>query len=241
MSTPLAPRAWPLLGLLLLAGCASSHWDGRVQQHGSVREAMHGDGRGRVDLVVAARPGRWGLGLLEGAAGEVLVADGYVWIGHGQSPQHARTTAGFPRRARAAWLALARVPRWREHPLPESLDLAGLADLVARLAAEEGWDTSRPVPFTLSGSLSDVELRVARGASTDSGAVDPAAAPFSARFAAANGTLVGVYAPDSGGELVHPGETLHVHALLRQPSTLAAHLDAAWVLPGAVLCVPRRR
>ena len=236
---PHAPRARTLslsLALTLLAGCSGSRWNGRVDRSGSLDAVTRPVG---VGLVAAVRPDVWGLGVLESAAGEVIVADGYVWVGRAIASDQVRTDAGFPPGTGASWIALVKVPRWREEVVQRPLELSDLSDEVARMARGEGWDVASPVPFVVEGELESVSVHVIRGA-RPVGEADPPAGfqPFRASTARANGVLVGVRAPGADSALVLPGDSLHVHALLREPSTMAAHVDAVRVLPGARLRVP---
>ncbi len=241
MPAPLLRSVFCALLLATLAtGCASQRWNGEIERYGSLHEAMRGDPGARYPLRHAERAQRWGLGVLEGPTGEVVVADGYVWVGRAESPTQARTDAGYGHGESAAWLALARVPRWREFELERSLELEAVGALAAELGEREGWDPTRPLPFVVLGALTDVDVHVVRGACPHAGEVPADRAPFHARFSVAHGTLVGLYAPNAGGTLVHHGDTLHVHALLRQPTTLAAHVDDAWVMSGARLRIPAR-
>ena len=237
----LARIACVCTSLVLAAGCAAPRWNGEIEQYGSVQEAMRGGAPANTGLSVARRDDRWGLGVLEGAAGELVVADGFVWLGLGESPERAVTQVGYRSRAKASWLALARVPAWREQAITRDMDLDALGAFAAQLAAEEGWDIEQPIPFWLLGSLTDVELHIVRGACPHAGEVPPENQPFQTTFATAHGTLVGLWAPNAGGELVHHGDKVHIHALLRDPTTMAAHLDRAVVRAGSVLRVPLGR
>lgn len=229
-----------LLAALASGGCSSNRWNGKVEQYGDLGAAMGGSAGAHYPLRHAERDGRWGLGVLAGPGGEVVVADGFVWVGRADSPTQAHTEAGTGYGESAAWIAMARVPRWREFELERSLELEAVGSLAAELGAREGWDPGRALPFVVVGALTDVDVHVARGACPHSGTLPADPAPFRARFSVAHGTLVGLHAPGGGGALTHPGDTLHVHALLRQPTTLAAHVDGAWVMSGARLRIPAR-
>lgn len=231
-------RRPPLLAwaLFALASCASTRWDGTVARTGTLREVLvEGRTEGRIGLWRAERPDRWGIGVLEGLAGEIVVADGFVWTATGLSPTQARTEGGVPHGAKAAFLALARVPRWREVVIERPLDLEGLLERARALAREEGWDPKRPLPLRVRGPLEAIELHVLRGACPR---VDPKAHPFRADLAPARGTLVGFLAEGAVGELVHHGEAAHLHALLREPATLVGHVDRVRTAAGARLAVP---
>lgn len=227
----------PLLLALLAAGCTSTRWDGRVARSGSLDLALRPVG---VSLMDATRRHCYGLGVLESAAGVVIVIDGQVSLGRALSPTHARTDPGFAPGMGASWMVRAEVPRWREEILYEDLDLEALARRVADLARREGWSPEEPLIFVVEGPLESVSASIVRGARPGAEPA-PGHEPFRTHLRRSSGTLVGVRAQGSSGLFVLPGDELRIHALLREPTYLVATLDAARVLKGARLRVPAGR
>lgn len=221
---------------LLAVACNSSRWDGHLSHAGTLDLAVRPLG---VSLMDATREHSYGIGILENAAGVAIVIDGEVGLGRALSPTHARTDPGFAPGMGASWMVRATVPKWREELLHESLDFAGLARAVAALARDEGWSADRPVIFMLDGALESVSASIVRGARPGAEPV-PATEPFRTSLLQASGTLIGIYAPSGPGLFVLPGDQLRIHAFLREPTHLVATLDAARVLAGARLRVPKR-
>ena len=235
-------------GLMSLAACASTGdggeaWNGELEVHGTIREAMSGPGPGVVELSRAVGVDAWGIGVLGGAAGEVIVTSGLPYVARASAVDRVEVEARLD--GRASWLALARVPAWRERVLEREVDLDSLADEVALLAGEEGWDLSRPVPFRVEGPVAGLEVHVVRGVCPRMGEVTDATAPYAAALDARYAQLVGLLAPGAAGVLVHHGDEVHAHAVVPaggegQAGLVAGHVDGGRVMAGATVFVPAR-
>ncbi len=230
---------------VLLSACrsASPAPDAGVRGWGTLREALRdGEVQGRVDLDEAAGDGVWGVGALEGLAGEVTIVDGDVWVTvvDGGSPS---TTIGSGAGARATVLAAARVAEWIDVPVPDAVDAADLDAFVESAARAHGLDTGTPFVFRVEGALTDLRLHVIAGEcpmrarALGETLTTP---PYELAVAKASGGLVGVYAEESAGELCHRGSRTHVHAVLTDGVLLTGHVEAVGIAPGAVLRLPRR-
>jgi acetolactate decarboxylase len=83
------------------------------RQWGSMRAALHdGQTQGRVTLAhVVAKPHAYGVGALEGLAGEVAIFDGQCWIAQ-PDDQGSVSVAHGPGEYVATLLTIAYVPTW---------------------------------------------------------------------------------------------------------------------------------
>lgn len=226
--------------VVLLAAAACAVGATRVESWGTMREVMR-DGRteGRVALGdVLGSPGLVGVGALAGLTGEIAIVDGVAWV--------ARLEPGLScgRGARpgdrATLLAVADVADWTETTIGRDLSAAEFEALLAERAAAPALATRDVWPFVVEGELLDVQSHVLNGECPTAGAVDPAHAPVRRSFARVTGRLVGFYAPEAAGVLVHHGEATHTHLIVERPEPYVAHVERAGIGAGARLRVPAR-
>ena len=224
--------------LLFVSACSARGWDGRIETWGTMRAVMRdGATEGRVSLVDATRPaGTVGIGALEGLMGEIAAVDGVCWIARVDGDELA-SERGARAGDRATLLATSTVHRWRTIALDRDV-AAGELDALLSAAARDAGLGGRPWPFVIEGDFTHVAAHVLRGACPSAGIVDPQHEPIRRSFARVRGRLIGFFAPDSAGELVHHGQSSHVHLLVEEPDVFVGHVDAAGVAGGALLRVP---
>ena len=237
-----------LTAVLLLAAVSFScrtepaPWSGELQTWGTLREALRdGEVEARVDTADVAHVGVWGVGALEGLAGEVTIADGEVWVTEGDAD--APTT----RRARAAEasatvLFAAEVDEWIELDVDQPVDPSVLDAYVASRAKAAGLDVERPFPFVVEGELVHLNMHVVAGEcpirARMTGA-DVAHRPYELHADSAQGRLVGLFAPDSAGIVCHMGSSTHTHVLLEGERPMTGHVETVGLAAGAKLRLPR--
>lgn len=214
-----------------------------VRSWGTLRQALRdGEVQGRVKLDDAAGVGVWGVGALEGLAGEVTIADGEVWITEGDAVSPV-TTRGSGAGARATVLVAAQVEEWVEVPVQGPVEPAHFDAFIENAARTHGIDPASPFVFRVDGELTDLQLHVIAGqCPMRARALGEAttAPPFELQVALATGQLVGVYAEESAGELCHHGSRTHVHVLLEGERVLTGHVESVGIAAGASLRLPRR-
>lgn len=224
----------------LLAACASSGWEGRVETHGTMREVMReGRTEGRVELGDAVGRHSYGVGALAGLQGEIAVLDGEVWIGR---PREAGVASAREEADEelATLLALTEVRAWHEVVVERDLSPAELEARVAEVGAAVGLGIGQPWPFVLEGDFLALEAHVLNGACPYAGELPPGMEPVRRSFAMARGRAVGFHAPGEGGRIVHHGESLHAHVVLARPEPFVAHVDRTGLAAGGKIRVPRR-
>jgi hypothetical protein len=233
--------------LFITASCAGTaggkSWNESLSRWGELAEVLRGGQTGgRVDLAEAAeRPGTWGIGAVEGLAGEILVRNGVVWIGRVTGPAECTTTRGVPAGEQATLLAVTTVTEWSVGLLPRDMDLGDLEDHLKALAVETGLPEEGPFPFELEGGIDDLELHVLNGvcpyAADD---LPPENDPFRLVSSHEHGLVVGFFAEGMGGVLTHFGDRNHSHVLLLGDELMVGHLDGGVFKAGSILRIPAR-
>lgn len=245
------------IGVLILSalnGCASSHTSSTappfsqpvVTQYGEMRAVMR-EGRTEPRIALAdaiAAPRAIAVGAIEGLAGEVTIVDGEVWVSR---VKDASLHASGPVPVfgdHATLLTLAHVGAWRAVPIRYSVTEGEFEAFVEHAARSRGVDTTRPFPFLIEGTLTDIEIHVINGFcphATDPATVD--AQPW--RWSGSQSTdvlIVGFYAPDAAGVMTHHGSLIHAHAVLSLDGrTVTGHVDRVVVAPGMSLRIPEVR
>lgn len=222
---------------------------GELALWGTLREALRdGHDEGRVALADVVRPGTWGVGALEGLAGEVSVLDGEVWVSRGSAA--GVTTTREAGGDQATVLFLAEVDGWTEHTVEADVDPSVLDAWIADRAREAGLDTGRALPFVVEGRLHHLRLHVLGGECPTRARMLGATMqtpPYELHEPDVAGRLVGIYARDAAGIVCHAGSDTHVHAVVIQTRPgpgqdveLTGHVESVGLAAGAKLLLPRR-
>jgi len=230
-----------LCGVLFVLGSCAAPRAVTVEHFGVMREVMmEGKTEARVALAAYEKPGFYGVGALEGLAGEVLIDDGKVWIAAG-SVLDPRAGAGS---AQATLLTVAPVNAWRRVPFGGG-DLAALECAIAAAVAAMPGGANQPVPFRVTTAFRSLAGHAARGACPHA-ATTPETEPD--RFDlgdGGNGNLVGFYAPGREGEMTHHGTAIHAHWIgsiagdhSGNDAHIMGHVDSCVCGPEAKLFVP---
>lgn len=224
----------------VLWGCAPSVWNGRIEQWGSMRSVLRdGQTEGRVSLADAiARPNAYGVGALEDLNGEVVILDGQCRVAQPVDHGLVRVT-DIPGDHRATFLAIAYVPTWNNVDVLRDVDPDELDRFIRDVAIQEGLDPSRPFPFVVTGEFGALHAHVVNGACPMQGNVSGKHAPYRLDRARASGTLVGIYAENSAGNLTHHDTSTHLHIITNDEVPIAAHVEQVGLTTGSILRLPR--
>jgi acetolactate decarboxylase len=232
-------RTW--IPLALLVACAAPLAPLDWQQFGGMREVMR-DGRDEARVTLAElgpvvdveRGDLVAVGALAGLAGEVTIDGRNLWVATAPSETElvVEETAGAHA---ATLLTTARVPAWRELEAGGMLDEVTLGALLAKHGR-----LGEALPIRIEGAASSLAVHVIRGDCPHA----PDAAIPAWRWEAPAATevvLVGFYAPGAPGILTHHGTDFHLHAVAQDTAghTVAGHVDAFELLPGARVFVGR--
>lgn len=226
-----------------LAGCAVGGWNGRVERWGGMKEVLHdGKTERRVGLAeVTKEPHVYGVGAVEGLAGEIVILDGEAWVARREGSGVRTARVSGDNDAGATLLVAAGVPRWSGVTLDRSLVTREFEDFLATQGETMGLPS--PFPFVVTGTLDAVEFHVVDGRcpmgdQQPGGSMTPAAAGATLR--GTEGTLVGFFAEDMAGLVTHHGSRVHVHVLIAGdgPEPRMGHVDSLTVHAGAVVRFP---
>ena len=222
--------------------------DQAIMQYGKLREVVGGkQHHGRVSFAeLTQKPHVFAVGALEGLRGEVTILDGEVVATEGISSTELRPRKLSPD-SKAALLVGKQVAEWTEHKIDKVVQPEAFESFLEQLARSEGYDTSKPFLFTVAGQLIHAHAHVIRGAcpvhAKRNGIELPETErPFEKTYEVLHGTLVGVFAKDSVGNLTHPDMLTHTHVVYSDPETQAqvtGHIERVGLSAGSVVRLPK--
>lgn len=192
---------------------------GEFLQYGTMHEAIgEGQSEGRVAIVsLTEKPHFFGVGALERLKGEVTVFDSEATISNvGADNQLKAADATAIGVAQATMMAGAYVPEWNQTKVDKSLDHKSLELRLEELAEQSGLNCSRPIVFTIEGSLDEVTFHVINGACPVHAARNKKTLasdqqPVRTTLHNTEARLVGIFAKEAAGKLTHPGTQMHLH------------------------------
>ena len=238
-----------LAGLALLTVAYAETWGGEILQYGNMREAIgQQKHQGRISIEeIVARPHFFGVAALAGLKGEVTLIDSQI-IATEVNPQgRLQPLAAGP--SQATLLAGSYVSEWAPPVrLDKQLEPAEVESWLASSAASAGLDTTRPFPFRAEGEFQQVRLHVINGACPMHARLNklelpPERKPYEVEFSTLRGSLVGVYAENSVGNLTHPATSVHSHLVFTDPQTglkVTGHVERLGLLPETELRIPKK-
>lgn len=240
-----------IVGGRTLVAADAETWDGRIVQYGKMREAIgRQQHQARVQLKkLAERPHFYGVAALAKLEGEATILDGNVTVTRVDAHGRPQSSEAAPLEASATLLAGAYVPSWSEHKVAKGVSPDEFDEYIADAAAISGVNESKPFVFTVQGKFSDVRLHVIHGACPVHARLHKIPLPqekrpFEAELERVQGTIVGVFANDSVGNLTHPDASTHVHLVYQDAQTgktVTGHVEQIGLLEGAILRLPKTK
>lgn len=214
-----------------------------IQAYGSLHALMdQGMTRPVVSLATLKKdPTLVGLGSLSALRGEIAIVPGEVWVAYPGDGGAMRASELGDSDETAAFVAVSSVPEWQPLPLPEETSFDQIPDAIEKLGQSGGLDTDRPFPFLIEGSFANVAIKVVDGRAfqgqprLSQEELDVAAAK--AKYAAADGIIVGLFGNDDQPEFLHPGTRVHMHAVLRAQNQMG-HVDHVDLGRGITVRIP---
>ena len=137
------------------------------------------------------------------------------------------------------------IDQWSKQTIAVDVKPDKLEEYIEGKAKDLGIDTSKPFPFVIEGTLTDLHLHVIRGAcpvhSKRNGIeLDEDSKPYHGHHESLKGTLVGIYAKDAVGNLTHPGTSTHTHVVYsQQDNNFTGHVESVGVASDATLLLPK--
>lgn len=232
---------------LLVAGTLAATvpaWQPTVRVYGAMRNFMlQGNLKATAALdTLLRKPHLYALGVAEGLHGELLVWDGAGTLTRTDPKRATKTQPATG--SKAALLVAAQVPRWQAVPVPAAVRTdAGLEKLVAHHAARLGLDTTRALPFRLSGRAQSVHWHVMEwsGPAAKHTMANHKQYATKGRFANQPVEVLGFFSRHHKAVFTHHTTFVHLHV---RPAgkAFAAHVDSLHFAPGtATLLLPARR
>jgi len=206
---------------------------GRQQHHGRVALAE-----------ILDRPHVWGVGAVAGLEGEITILDSAAVVS-GVAPDGS-VEPRSPNGLQATLLVGRSVGEWTDVTVETAIAAESLDAWVASAAEAAGLDPGAPFLFVVEGTVTDVRLHVINGACPVHARMKAMTLPDDERphereAEAVAGTVVGVHATASVGELTHPATSVHAHLVWQEGGTgprVTGHLERFGLAPGAVLRLP---
>jgi hypothetical protein len=186
------------------------------------------------------RPGMFGIGMVEGLAGELLVFDSVASLGRFE---------GFDYRTRIlddapiAFGAYAHVPDWRAFPLPPDVTtFRQLESYIPQAAQAAGLDMSRPLPVRLEAQVASMRWFIVNGM----GNLQPSPRDSFVRRFFRGGLddvaieAFGIHTTAHRGILTNMQSDMHLHFRTAGSEPFVSHIDDDMVLkPGGRLLLPQ--
>tara|TARA_Y100001934_G_C12240039_1_gene719833 strand:+ start:171 stop:953 length:783 start_codon:yes stop_codon:yes gene_type:complete len=165
----------------------------------------------------------YGLGPLEGLAGELMIWNGKVWVSRFVSADSMQvyedSSSGAP------FFVASRVKSWQKIELPSEVkDIHSLE----KFLNEQAYFSGRPYAFRLEGRLpfADIHLQNLKPGSKVSSPEEAHAGQANYQLENIDADVLGFYSKEHQGVFTHHDSHLHMH-LLSKDQQWMGHLDSA--------------
>jgi alpha-acetolactate decarboxylase len=236
------------LTVALLATLSGQTFAQELKVHGNFRHMIQTGGTaGVVGLNTSYPTGTWGVGALAGLRGEVLIADGKVYVSPGSAPGGEAVEA--MREEQAVLLAFGVAQEWRSFKLPHDMTIAQLTHFTSRQAAGLGLDLDLGFPIRIVGKFPNVKWHVVTGDASEpsghgqklahgSGTTVAPSGKSAFEESGADGEIIGIFAgKQHEGAASHPDDLLHLH-YIDSGRNRSGHVDDIAMEAGSELLLP---
>ncbi len=218
-----------------------------LRYYGSFQKMMHMVHMkkvvGVVDLKTAlSGPHTYAVGAIKGGNGEITVIDSEVWLAYGRKALN-RVVRAIPGGEEASLVVTAQVREWQEIAVPKKMSESELHQFIVEQAEKSGLNTKRPFPFLVEGEFQDLKWHVINGLNPEftghfrGHGGQPPFVQLKEYRKQTSGIVIGFYSANVQGVFTHPGESWHLHILIRDKER-TGHVDKVVVGNGAVLKLP---
>lgn len=237
----------PFLTIFVFLCCCSgaSFADGfNVKSYGHFKKMVHmKKTEGVVDIKKAIPPfNGYGIGAIQKGLGEITVINSEVWLDYGKDGLgHSVNT--IPSGEKAVLLVTSQVEKWQEIGVQGQFSKERLFTFILEQAKHHGLDVNAPFPFILEGGFDTLLLHVINGQSTKFSGHGKKGHLFKQVKEERNkqkAIVIGFYSASTQGVYTHPGESWHLHAVIKDEN-IGAHVDDISVLNGSILKLPAVR
>ncbi len=218
----------PVLLVVVAVGTCTNKRRSDVHSYGSMEAIMRGDLRPVVRLDTVSVRGTYAVGAEEQLAGEIVIMDGRLHVGHFDSRGPFMDTASRPW---AALLVTANVDRWISAELSHGLYAPD--DMIEAAARHASIDVDEPFPFLLEGIVDTLRWHIVGG----SGSHTLAGSTLSGYTVGQSVKIVGFHSRHHEGIWTHHGTHLHMHVLV---DTIVGHIDDIDFGPDMTIFLPEQ-
>jgi acetolactate decarboxylase len=212
-----------------------------VQNYGHFKKMMHMKKTDGVVNLQKALPSSnaYAVGATHQALGEITVLDSKIWLDYGKDGL-GNSINTIPVDEQALLLATSQVNNWQSLSIHEELSKNQLFKVILEKAKQLGIDTDAPFPFLLDGSFNKLKIHVINGQNPDFKG-------HGNKFSFLNktqeerknqqATVIGFYSASTQGVFTHPGESWHLHAVIKSEN-IGAHVDDLTTNKNMILKLP---
>jgi len=244
-----------VIGVCLLAACTTiginSTKEGLVEYTGAQRDIFT---KGKAERVMslealAGRSGLYGVGPVEGFDGEITVLDGKPYVSKVRETGKVLEQSHHHGAFFFVWTEQA---QWRDIPIPVAVKgYIDLQNFVKTQAGGAGIDTSKPFPFRLTGTPTEIKWHInvdrTEGKAVTQELFLKSKAPYVTRNEPVD--IIGFYAEHHGGVFISDSapaikrdsglkNAIHIH-FVAHADKMTGHIDNIALGSGMVLHLPK--
>ncbi|EKD96907.1 MAG: putative decarboxylase [uncultured bacterium] len=244
-----------ILGACLVAACGTigitSTKEGLVEYAGAQKDIFS---KGKAERVMsleslAGRPGLYGVGPVEGLDGEITVIDGKPYV---SKVRESGNVLEQSHHHGAFFFVWAEQAQWRDIPIPEGVKgYVDLQNFVKAQAGAVGIDTSKPFPFRLSGTPTEIKWHInvdrTEGKTVTNELFVKSKEPYVTNNEPVD--IIGFYSEHHGGVFISDSapaikrdsglkNAIHIHFVSRA-SKMTGHIDNITLGSSMVLHLPK--
>ncbi len=215
--------------LFIISACTSSKIDTfKIKSYGHYKKMIHmKKTKGVVNLqkVIPANNG-YAIGAIQKGLGEITIVNSEIWLDYGKDGL-GNSSNSIPADEKAVLLATSQVKAWKTTKLHNAFLKEQLFQTILIKAKQHGIDINVPFPFILEGNFNMLLLHVINGQNTEFKGHGGKVKLFKqAKEERKNqeATVIGFYSADNQGVYTHPGESWHLHAVIKDEN-IGAHVD----------------
>ncbi len=213
-----------------------------IKSYGHFKKMVHmKKTKGVVSLKEAiSSKNTYAIGAIGEGRGEITVLNSEIFLDYGQDGL-GKSVQEIPANEKAVLLVTAEVPKWHQIITPDNLSGKHLHSFILEQAQINKIDTMKPFPFMLEGKFDNFDLHVINGVNKNfagHGGKEKFYKQHKMTKQNQKATIVGFYSANNQGIYTHPGESWHLHAVLKNEG-IGAHVDGVDVQKSAILKLPQ--
>jgi len=230
-----------IVAALFVVGACANVGSLTVQSYGHFKKMMHmKKTKGVVNLQKAIPSvNGYAVGAIQQGLGEITVIDSKVWLDYGKDGL-GNASNNIPADEQAVLLATSQVENWQTIKVNNTFSKKKLFEFIFKKAKQHGLDVNAPFPFLLEGNFDKLTLHVINGQNPEFQGHGGKVTLFRQIKEERNNqmaTVVGFYSAGNQGVYTHPGESWHLHAVIRDEN-IGAHVDDISAKKNVILKLP---